>query len=241
MVQSSKVTHFIKSEFSGWTKWEKIILPVVLLVVTLASFIAKDALIATGAAFFGISYTILIGKGKISGYFWGILGVLCYSFLSWKNGLYGTVVLYMAYYLPMDIIGILSWKNHLKKENLEVEKTELSKKQQIILFGISSVGILILWKVLAMIGDNFPLLDSIATILSIAGMYLTVKRCVEQWLIWIIVNLSYLMVWVIVFANGGKTLATVMTYTIYFFLGFYFLYTWKKELNNQCSVTTQQF
>ena len=79
------IKQFIIKEFSGWSKFEKFLIPVILIVVTLLSVSVNDTKVATVHAFFGILATILAGKGKISCYILGTVGVLCYAYLSFKN------------------------------------------------------------------------------------------------------------------------------------------------------------
>ena len=80
--------------------------------------------------------------------------------------------------------------------------------------------------------DMTPILDGITTILSVLGMYLTVKRCIEQWLIWIIVNSLTIMMWLKVSINNTATYPTVLVWCIYLAMGVYFYFKWKKELSD---------
>ena len=104
----------------------------------LLSLWMKDSKIATIYAIFGFLATYISGKGKISCYFFGIIALLLYSYLAWKNSLYGSLILYIGYYLPMEFIGLFLWKNHLKKDTQEIEKTFLSDRERII-YGILTV------------------------------------------------------------------------------------------------------
>ena len=78
--------------------------------------------------------------------------------------------------------------------------------------------------------DNHPILDSITTVFSIGGMYLTVKRAIEQWLLWIVVNLLSLIMWVNIVFSGTKAYSTVTMWFIYLILAIYFYKTWKKDI-----------
>ena len=228
-----RVKQFLKSEISNWNKFELIFIFCIIPLTVVSSILAKDTIVATFSALFGMLYTIIAGKGKISCYFFGMMGTLCYSYLSFKNALYGSLLLYLGYYFPMEIIGIFAWKKNLKKENNEIKKTTLENNERILL------GLLILFTgilsgfVLQYFNDKFPFMDSFILILSIAGMYLTVKRCIEQWIIWTIVNFLSVIMWFVIFANGGKTFATLIMWFVYLFLGIYFFSQWKKELQNQ--------
>ena len=61
-------------------------------------------------------------------------------------------------------------------------------------------------------------------------MYLTVKRCIEQWIVWIIINgLSFIM-WLDIALKGEKVYSTVFMWGVYFILAIYFYIVWKKEV-----------
>lgn len=225
-----KVKEFIRRELSGWGKYERIIFPLEILLIIAISLLIKDNIVAVISAIFGISYTILAGKGKISCYFFGLAGTLCYSFISYKNGLYGNLALYMCYYFPMQIYGIFNWQKHLQKDSNEIIKTNLTIKERIVYLVISLCLTIFLTFVLTKLNDQNPILDSITTVFSIFGLLFTVKRCIEQWYIWILVNGISALMWIQAYINGSNCLATVLMWLTYFILAFYFLYTWKKEM-----------
>ena len=228
-----KAAEFIKKELSGWSKFEKILIPVILIVVTLLSIYANDTKVATIHAFFGILATVLAGKGKISCYILGTIGVLCYSYLSFKNALWGTFALQTFYYLPMEFIGIYAWKDHLKEDTKEVKKTKLKGRERLIIAIGASLTSIILGFILMHFNDKFPFPDAFVTVLPILAFYLTVRRCIEQWVVWTIVNAINIIMWLVIFASGGNTFATLLTWIIYFCFGLYFLYEWEKELKIQ--------
>ena len=81
-------------------------------------------------------------------------------------------------------------------------------------------------------GGKSPIIDGITSTLSILGMYLTVRRCIEQWIIWLIVNgLSFVM-WLKICLAGEKVFSTVLMWGVYFILAIIFYFTWHKELKN---------
>ena len=96
---------------------------------------------------------------------------------------------------------------------------------------LSSLLSIILYVILVKINDAHPILDSITTVLSIAGMYLTVKRTIEQWIIWMFVNILSLFLWINVALSGARVYSTIAMWGIYSILAIYFYIIWKKELN----------
>ncbi len=224
------IVEFIKKELNGWGKYEKIIFPSCILLIIILSILMKDSKVALVSAICGISYSILAGKGKISCYFIGLCGTLCYSYISFNNSLYGNLFLYLLYYLPMQILGIFKWRKHLKKETQEIEKTKLSSAERLLYFCGAIVFSLLVYFILKYFGDQSPAIDSITSVFSVIGLILTVKRCIEQWYVWFVVNGLSVIMWIKAYINGSNCFATILMWGIYFVLSIYFLYTWKKEL-----------
>lgn len=226
------IIDFIKKEFENFGKYERIIFPLVIVLIISISIFLKDSKIALLSAICGISYTILAGKGRISCYFIGITGTFCYCYLSFINGFYGNLLLYALYYLPMEIVGIFKWRKHLKKERQEIEKTFLSNKERVIYSILGLILTILLSVILRYSGDSKPILDASTTIFSIFGQLLTVKRCIEQWYIWFFVNLLSLIMWIYAYINGSNCFATILMWLVYLVLSIYFLRNWQKELKN---------
>ena len=90
-----KITEFIKKELQGWKNFEIIGLIIVFSIILVNAVILKDNPAAIINAICGILYTIIAGKGKISCYFFGLLGSSCYILLSFKNALWGNMLLYL--------------------------------------------------------------------------------------------------------------------------------------------------
>lgn len=193
-------------------------------------FILKDSPIAFISAFFGITYTILAGKGTPICYIFGITGSSFYGYLAFHNALWGNLLLYMGYYVPMQILGYFRWQKHLKSDSYEIVKTSLTKKEILYLIVISILTCIITAFILTVSKDKSPIIDSITTVLSIAGMYLTVKRAIEQWWFWMIVNGLSAIMWIKIALTGEKVFSTVIMWSVYFLLAIYFYCTWKKEI-----------
>ena len=225
-----KITEFIKKELSGWGKIERVVFPLEILLIIILSVLIGDSKIALVSAVCGISYSILAGKGKISCYMFGLCGTLCYAYLALKNNLFGNLALYTLYYFPMQIVGIFKWKKHLKKDSQEIVKTKLTNKERIFYTLISIVCSVILYVILLFLLDQSPIMDSVTAVLSVVGLILTVKRCIEQWYVWFIVNGLSTIMWINAYLHGSNCFATILMWATYFVLSIYFLITWKQEL-----------
>jgi nicotinamide mononucleotide transporter len=189
-----------------------------------------DSLIALASAFCGITYTILAGKGNPLCYLIGLTGSAFYVYLSFINHLWGNLLLYGFYFVPMQILGFFRWNKNLKKDKYEIIKTRLEKKENILLFSAAGVISFIFVLVLFCFGDANPVMDGLTTVFSVLGMYLTVRRAIEQWYVWAGVNFLSLVMWLIVAVQGERVYSTVLMWLVYFILAIYFYKNWKKEL-----------
>lgn len=226
------IKEFVKYELSGWKKGEIAGLSIVFLIIFINAFIVKDSIIAVISAVCGILYTTIAGKGKVSCYIFGLCGTSCYSWLSFENALWGNLVLYMGYYFPMLLWGLFEWSRHLKRSTREIKKTRLTQKERLMLALLAIVAISGAVAVLQYFNDSNPLFDGITTVLSVFGMYLTVKRCIEQWVIWMVVNGLSALMWLNLVLHGAKTYSTFIMWCVYFVLAFYFYFCWKKEMKS---------
>ena len=213
-----------------WKRYEKFGLGIIYLILLCNLIIFKDSPIAVTSAFFGITYTFLAGKGNPICYLFGIMGSGFYGYLSFHNALWGNLLLYMGYYIPMQVIGFFKWNSHLKTGSSEIIKTSLSKKERLILSAITLILTALAIVVLYFTQDKKPIIDGITTVFSLAGMYLTVRRAIEQWGVWIFVNGLSAIMWGLIALSGEKVYSTVIMWSVYFVLGIYFYFCWKKEL-----------
>ena len=62
----------------------------------------------TGIA--GVLCVVLVAKGSIWNYLFGLANVSLYAYVSFKAGLYGDAALNALYYLPMQFVGWWQWR-----------------------------------------------------------------------------------------------------------------------------------
>ncbi len=204
----------------------------VILFIIFNAINSHDSLIAVISAICGITYTFLAGKGFPVCYLFGVTGSTFYCLLSFQNALWGNLLLYAGYYVPMQIIGYFSWNKNLKESKNEIVKIKLPRRELAILIGTLILLSVSVYFILLKFNDAHPVLDSITTVFSIGGMYLTVRRAIEQWLFWLLVNILSVAMWFSVALSGVKVYSTVIMWSVYLFLAIYFYFSWRKELRS---------
>lgn len=228
-VVTKRPKNIVIKKMSSWSKFEIIFFLFAVAIVVFSSVYMRDSSLALVSAVSGIVYTILAGKGKVYCYFFGIIGTLCCAYLSYDIALYGNFVLHFAYYFPMEIIGFFTWKKHLDKSTNEIIKEKLSDKELATMVFLVIAATVFTYILFTRIGDKSPFIDASMTVLSVAGMVLTVRRSVEQWMVWTLVNFLSIIMWFDAYIAGEKIFSIFVVRIIYFILGIYFFVKWKKS------------
>ena len=131
----------------------------------------------------------------------------------------------------MQIYGFFQWNKNLKQGKKDIVKISLPQLELKFIVTISILSKILAAIILYKLNDTHPILDSISTIVSISGMYLTVRRAIEQWIFWMVVNFVSFMMWTNVALSGEKVYSTVIMWGVYLVLAVYFYIVWKKEID----------
>ena len=225
------IKKFVLSELSGWKKLEIAWMIFCSFAIIILSLILKDNLLGIISALTSTWYALWAGKGKVSCYFFGIINSFCYGLISYQYQLFGEVMLNWGYYFTMMFVGLFFWKKHLNQHQ-EIYKTKLNIKGRLILAAASAVGIIVYAALLKFIGGRTPGLDSLTTVLSVAAMIMTVKRCAEQWFLWTVVNVASIIMWLKIFMAEGGAIASLLMWCIALANGIIFYFQWAKEVKN---------
>ncbi|NCC46659.1 MAG: nicotinamide riboside transporter PnuC [Bacteroidia bacterium] len=165
----------------------------------------------------GVVCVVLVAKGNILNYFFGLVNVALYAYVSFKAQLYGDAALNALYYLPMQFVGWYSWINRRESvDSVTVEARRMSLMQRVWLglFTVSTVS-LTAW-VLYLFRDPQPVKDAATTVLSVIAMFLMVRRFMEQWVLWVVTNIISVVMWVVALANGEAHSALMIIMWVFY-------------------------
>lgn len=153
----------------------------------------------------GVICVVLVAKRNILNYLFGLVNVALYALISYKAELYGDAALNALYYLPMQFIGWFLWlRKRENKESVTIVGRRFTIKQRVLLFSISAALVMVVAIILDRFGDPQPLKDSATTVLSVIAMILMVRAFMEQWMLWVTVNIISIIMWSVAFANGEE-------------------------------------
>ena len=159
----------------------------------------------------------------------GMVNTVLYAWIAFGARYYGEVMLNACYYVPMQFVGWFMWKKHMDGKTKEVEKTRLTVSRQILLLVLSAVSICGYGLVLKRLGGNLPFIDSMSTCLSVLAMLLSVRRLMEQWIVWIVVDVVTVFMWFADYQKGGTDIATLLMWCIYLLNAMFMFVKWFRE------------
>lgn len=225
---------FLKTELSGWKISEIIWVFMSVIIIISLSLYWNDGAVGIISAVSGILYVILTGKGRASGYIFGFVNVLLYACISLETGYYGEVMLNILYYLPMNFAGWFLWRKNTDASTGEVIKKRLSQKAVLMISGGILVSVFFYGELLKSLGGNMAYIDSMSTVISAAAQILCVKRYIEQWILWIAVDIITVVMWLSVFLREGEGMAALVMWSLYLVNGIIIYCKWNKALKSQC-------
>ena len=179
----------------------------------------------------GLAYILLEYRASV--WMWAVgfamqaLGIVLY----YQKGLYADCGMEF-YYLTMTVYGYWKWKTH--PQPLSVEGGGIKsllpslnkEKLGVGLLIIATIWAAIYWLLVTFTNSNVPLADSFTTALSIVGIWALAHKYLEQWFIWIVVDV---VTSVLYFYKDIPFKASL--YALYVIIAIFGYIKWRKMIN----------
>ena len=183
------------------------------------------------ATLFGLLSIWLAARQNIWTWSTGLINIGLSFIIFYQVQLYADMFL-QIYFLFTNMYGWLVWKKQFK-ENLRV--TTLTTKSRVLIFTLILVstcvfGLLIknihlLFPILFARPSAFPITDTFISVTSIIATILLAKRIIDNWILWLIVDITCAFV----YAFKGIMFIS-LEYTIFCLLASVGMASWKKSI-----------
>ena len=229
MAEDMTKTNRIRGWMAGWRPFEIGWLGVSLALTIALSVLVDDTPLGLLASAFGILCVVLTAKGVVWSYVFGIVNVLAYAAIAWRNGLYGEMGLNLFFFLPTSVAGFILWRRNIQREGRLAMK-RLSAPAFAGLLALCGAGIAAMGFGLSLIdGQNTPYIDATTNVLSFAATFLMMARYREQWALYIILNVFTVAMWSIRLAAGSPDgLPMVAMWSAYLVNACYGYWNWSR-------------
>lgn len=189
--------------------------------------------LASIGALMGVVNTVLSANGNILTFLFGLIDVTIASVVAFDSSIrpggepvWGNFALHAFYFLPMQFVGWWQWKKRGASSKDKVHARRFDKK---LWFNVSAVfftGTVVAYFSLCAIGGKpgnvfhaVILFDALVLILNILGQVLMSMAYMEQWIVWILVNIFSICLWTgkaISSPDSSYTVVMVIKYAFYF-------------------------
>ena len=180
----------------------------------------------------GLIYLWLEYRASI--YLWiaSIVMPAIYLYIYYNAGLYADFGINI-YYLLIALYGWLAWRygfhlfgNNKKQEELTITHTP-KKVWAKLLFTYLATQIIIYTTLVLYTDSTVPLWDSFTTSLSVVGMWMLARKYVEQWWVWMVVDITSAGLYI-----HKELYFTSTLYALYAIISIFGYYKWKKMVQN---------
>ncbi len=183
-------------------------------------------IVGSVAGIAGVLCVVLVAKGSIWNYLFGIINVSMYAYISYKAALYGDAALNAFYYVPMQFIGFWQWRKRgaamseaeAGGNGVQVKARRFTWNQRVILAVGCTAAVVAVGFILRYFGDPQPFKDSTTTVLSIVAQALMALAFMEQWALWIITNIVSVVMWSICVVRGEAHAGVMVIMWVFYLL-----------------------
>lgn len=184
-----------------------------------------DTALEIFASFFGFMAVYFTIKQNIWCWYFGLLQVILYCFIFYSAKLYSDMILHVIY-IFLQFFGWYSWK-YGGSDQSTLRITPMSNTTFWI--GLTILATLFTGYIMQTKTDaSFPYQDAFIMIASLVAQYLMIKKVLESWLFWILVD----VVGVIIYCYKGLYFTTVL-YVLFLIMAIMGYLEWKKAYNEE--------
>lgn len=186
-----------------------------------------DQILEWVAAISGIMCVYLLTKENILAWIFGLVSVSLYVYIFWINKLYSDTILHIVYVI-LNAYGLYVWtrKEEPKKgDDAAVLHITWLSPQHRWLYLLLILGGSLLWGfgMERYTDASYPYPDAFTTVASLVAQYLIARKKIENWLIWIVVD----VVAIVIYSYKGIWVTSGL-YVVYFVLSAQGYLKWKK-------------
>ncbi len=170
-------------------------------------------------------YIWLAGKENKWCFLFGFISSAIYVYMTVVIKLYFDTLINF-YYVIMSVYGWLMWQRDEKQKPLAVSKLPY---KIILMYSIS--GLLLVWilanTAISFTDSSYPYADAFTTVFAFIATYWVVKKYLENWLLWIVVD----SVAAVIYFYKELYLTSIL-FVIYTFIAIFGYRQWKQSMKS---------
>ncbi|QXD16973.1 nicotinamide riboside transporter PnuC [Rhodocaloribacter litoris] len=172
----------------------------------------------------GLLYVLLNIRQNVWCWPAGLVSVTAYLIVFWEVRLYADMGL-QVFYIGLSLYGWYYWL-HGGRDDGEAPVVRLARRQAAVAALLGLAGTALMGYLLARFTDaDLPYWDSATTVFSLVATWMTARKILENWLLWIAVDTLYVFIYV----YKGLYLTSVL-FALYLVLATTGYFAWKRTM-----------
>lgn len=189
---------------------------------------------ASIGALTGVMNTVLSANGNIWTFLFGVIDVSIASIVAFDSSIrpggepvWGNFALHAFYFLPMQFVGWWQWRKRGATSKEKVTARRLTASQGALTAGALAIGTVVAYFILCAVSGKesadgslrmLILFDAAVFVLNVMGQVLMSLAFMEQWIIWLLVNVFSILLWAdkaMSSPDSSYTVVMVIKYSFY--------------------------
>lgn len=167
----------------------------------------------------------LATQNKIANWPVSILASIVYFYVFYQNHFFSDAYLQLVFVL-FQLYGWWFWSKLNRSKQLQ----QISKINRISILFLAIISLLLygIWLYFYKIINptaRIPEIDTLTTIISLTALYMQAKRWIENWVIWVIVDMIYVPMYIF-----GEQYITAFLYSFLAIMAIYGLKEWHRQI-----------
>lgn len=172
----------------------------------------------------GFACVYLAARQNIWNWPVAIISVIAYSILFYEYQLYGDAVL-QIYFMGTSFYGWYYWIKRKESDKKPIAKLSNAGIIKVVISGIL-LTFLMGWFLDSYTDTNVPYADGFCTAISFIAQFLMTRKILQNWILWIIVDICYVPLYLY-----KDLMLTAILYTLFLALAVMGYLDWKKTYN----------
>ena len=193
-----------------WSMFEIILLVSSVLIIVMFGIIFKSDILTVATSLVGILCALLLAKGLVAGQLVGMAIVVLYSLVSYKNGFYGEMIIYIGIMLPMYVWGIFEWIKHKSSKTNSIEVNQISKKEWAIVSFVAVILFVAFYFLLKRLNTSELIVSTLSVVDNLFAVYLLARRSKYGFVSYIVNDLILIVLWGIPVIQGNLFLLPML-------------------------------
>ena len=199
--------------------------------VILISFLLFDRqnYLALVASLVGVTALIFCAKGNPVGQGLMIIFCILYGIISLSYSYYGELITYMCMSLPMATFSLISWlKNPFKEGHAEVKTNRISKKELLMLCGLTALVTFAFYFILKYFGTANLLPSVVSVTTSFFAAYLTFRRSPYFALAYALNDIALIILWTLAVFEDISYVSVIICFVVFLVNDVHGFVKWKR-------------